>query len=53
MHSPAQLGAAVALFLAGALLYSAYALLLAHWLSRRTKEQALAELLAPAEKVGV
>lgn len=46
MHSPAQLGAAVALFLAGALLYSAYALLLAHWLSRRTKEQALAELLA-------
>ncbi|WP_425444144.1 FUSC family protein [Thiomonas intermedia] len=46
MHSPAQLGAAVALFLAGALLYSVYALLLAHWLSRRTKEQALAELLA-------
>ncbi|MEW6559733.1 MAG: FUSC family protein [Pseudomonadota bacterium] len=46
MHGPAQLGAAVALFLAGALLYTVYALLLAHALRRRTKEQALAELLA-------
>lgn len=46
MQGPAQLAAAVALFLLGALLYTAYALLLAHWLRRRTKQQALAELLA-------
>jgi len=37
--------ATVAQFLLGALLYTAYALLLAHWLRRRTKRQALAELL--------
>ena len=42
----AQLAAATALFLLGALLYTGYALLLAHWLTRRTKQQALAELLA-------
>jgi len=46
MQNLTQLAAAVALFLFGALLYTAYALLLAHWLRRRTKQQALAELLA-------
>ena len=46
MQGPAQLAAAVALYLLGALLYTAYALLLARWLRRRTKQQALAELLA-------
>ena len=46
MQGPEQLAAAVALFLVGTLLYTVYALLLAHWLLKRTKEQALAELLA-------
>ncbi len=46
MSGAAQLAAAVALFLAGALLYTGYALILAHWLRLRTKQQALAELLA-------
>lgn len=46
MRGPAQLAAAVALFLLGALLYTVYALILARWLRRRTKQQALAELLA-------
>lgn len=46
MPGPVHLAAAVALFFLGALLYTAYALLLARWLRRRTKEQALAELLA-------
>jgi hypothetical protein len=46
LQGPVQLAAAVALFFIGALLYTAYALLLARWLRRRTKEQALAELLA-------
>ncbi|MBN8743091.1 MAG: FUSC family protein [Thiomonas arsenitoxydans] len=46
LQGPVQLAAAVTLFFIGALLYTAYALLLARWLRRRTKEQALAELLA-------
>ncbi len=43
--SATRLAAAVALFLLGSLLYTGYALLLSRLLARRTKRQALAELL--------